>query len=82
MKLIERKMYDIPNRCRHYKKTKLYLFLESFMNSDMAVAEVTHQEYKDANSCSSSIAGSIKRYRFPVDVMTRKGHVYLIKKEQ
>jgi hypothetical protein len=78
MKLIP---YDIrkidPNK---YKKSKNYLLLTDFMESDMDCAKVENYTQKCARHCSTSLNISIKRYRMGgIRSIVRDGEVFLIK---
>lgn len=81
MKLIEKKLSDIPEPF-HYKRTKNYELLDEFMNSGMLAAEVKDFTQKTAKHCRNSLDTSAKRFKIPVYVILREGHVYLIRKEQ
>ena len=68
-----------------YRRTKLLMFLDDFIESDMECAKVVYEEdeYVRPGSCSNALSMAIKRYKYDsiVGVMTRNKAVYLYKKE-
>lgn len=64
-----------------YKATKLQKLLEEFLESGENVMEITEHNYKNAGSAQASLYKHILRFREPVEVATRKGRIYLIKKD-
>jgi hypothetical protein len=65
-----------------YKKSSNYELLKEFMDSGLKCAELEDFPHSSAAACMSSLRGSIKRYRlFNVRVLTRKGHVFLVRDE-
>ena len=63
--------------------TKLEGEIREFMKMNIRVAKVTFTkvEYKDHKSCYEALRRAIKKNAFPVDVVTRKGEVFIINKE-
>ena len=64
-----------------YKKTKLYNFLKTFIESGAKCAKLTDWKgsYINISSVQASLNGAIKRYNFPqIKTTAVKGELYLI----
>lgn len=63
------------------KKSKWLAYLDEFIASDNLEVEVVDDlgEYRNATAIYSSIRNSIKRFGYHVQVICRKGHVFLLK---
>lgn len=66
----------------NFQRCKLQKILEEFRDSDMDCAKIEGWEYKDANTCAASFAGSIKRFNVKgIRAISRQGEVFPIKEE-
>lgn len=63
-----------------FKKTKMQIILEEFVDSNMDCAEVRDFTHKTAGSCANSLNASAKRFKLlSVQAISRNGRVFLIK---
>lgn len=79
MKFVEVNVEEVQQKA--YKTTKWMNYLEMFIQSSMNEVEAVDDkdEYKDYNSLYNAIRVSIRRYGYNLQVITRKGHVYILK---
>lgn len=63
------------------KKSKWLAYLDEFIASDNLEVEVVDDlgEYRSTTAICSSIRNAIKRFGYNVQVICRKGHVFLLK---
>lgn len=62
------------------KKTKNFMILESFANSEATCVKLEDHGCRDAYSCAASLHNSIKNFHmYGIKVINRNGEVYLIK---
>ena len=62
-----------------HQKPSLYYFCKEFLDANIEVARVEWiGEYKNANSCFSSLTGVVNKHNFPIKVIVRDHEVYLI----
>lgn len=79
MKLVP---YDVSKINKNlYAKTDNYRILTTFLESGLDCAKLEGWPQSSVSSCLSSLKSSIKRYRMGVDVISRKGEVFLIKRK-
>ena len=57
--------------------------LNEFMKMNVKAAKVawTELEYKNVRSCYEGLLKAAKRFNFPVYVTTRKGEVFLVRRD-
>lgn len=81
MKFVKVNVEEVQQKA--YKTTKWMGYLEEFIKSDLPEVEVVDDqaEYHDCGSLSNAIRMSIRRYGYNLQVMCRKGHVYILKPE-
>lgn len=62
------------------KKTKNFMILESFANSEATCVKLEDHGYCNAYSCAASLHNSIQIFHmYGIKVVNRNGEVYLIK---
>lgn len=63
------------------KKSKWLAYLDEFIASDNLEVEVVNDlhEYHSSTAICSSIRNAVKRFGYHVQVICRKGHVFLLK---
>lgn len=62
-----------------HQKPSLYYFCKEFLDANIEVAQVEWiGEYKNANSCFSSLNAVVNKHNFPIKVTVRSHEVYLI----
>ena len=73
---------EVPKK-RSNKMYKLEAGLKEFMAMNVKVAKVTWTdiEYKSSRSCYESLHKAAKKFGFPIDVTTRKGEIFLIRRD-
>lgn len=82
MKLIA---YDINkiNNIGNYKNSENMRLINEFVESDMDCVKVEGWTHAHANSCANSFVQTLKRMKKSgIEVVSRKGEVYLIKKNK
>lgn len=81
MELVKRNIKNI-RRVSFFKKSDNLNILEEFIESGFDCVEVKNFTQKSAKICASSLANSIKHYRFSgIAAISRKNHAYLIRKD-
>lgn len=66
----------------NYKRTKLLVVIEEFVESGMDCAKIEGWTHKNAVSCAAALNKAIKRYnKSGIRVTIRSGEVFLIKTE-
>lgn len=73
---------DIPyGKNTKYRMMKLQAELEEFVAMSIPMAKVSgwDVEYKNIKSAYESLRQAAKRWELPINVMTSKGNVYLIR---
>lgn len=56
--------------------------LHEFVNSDMDAAVVVEHHHASVKSAYTSMKKVLERKELPVDVVTRQGKIYLLRKEE
>ncbi len=56
--------------------------ITEFLNSNMDIAEVLEHECRDSNVAAAGLKVCAKRCRFPVDVFSRDGRVFIVRKHK
>ena len=73
------------NEVFNYKRAKLQLFFEEFLNSGMEQAEVIYDptEYTSTHTMHSSLYEGARRWtKGAVAVLFQKGRVFLVRKDR
>lgn len=73
---------ELP-RAKRNRMSKVEAELKEFMAMNVKVAKVTWTdiEYKNDRSCYEGLLRCVKKFGFPIIVTTRKGDVFLIRKD-
>ena len=83
MKLTKCNIEDLGGRVKCFANTRNQSILEEFINSDMDCAKIIGWKHINADSCSSSLNASIRRFKFAnIRATSIKGEVYLIKTDK
>ena len=78
MKFVEVK--EVPQKNRRYKG-ELRDRLQEFMNMNVLAVKVENHDYKNTSAAYKSLHNAAKNWVFPIDVVTRNGEIYLIRRD-
>lgn len=79
MKFVEVK--EVPETYRRTCKGELRDRLQEFMNMNLKVVKIEDHRYKSTSAAYKALHCAVKRWVFPIDVTTRKGEIYLIRRD-
>lgn len=73
---------SIPKKVNDVPKKSIRKFLEDFLKSDMDYAKVIFEpgEYVRVEGARQSFIRACKHFRYGIDVKTRGGDIYLVKR--
>lgn len=78
MKFVE--VRDIPDQKRHHRLKDYWVDFMS-MNIKIAKVDLDIGEYASPDVARSTMALSIKRFGYPIDVFKRGNEIYLIRRD-
>ena len=79
MKFVEVK--EVPVKKKRSYKGELRDYLQEFMKMNLKSVKVEDHGYKTSNSAYKALHKATKYWVLPIDVVTRNGELYLVRRD-